>query len=109
MRVASSTMPSFHSPERVRAWKSMAMSAAVPAMEWLGSPPASTSALARYHGPHGSTSSSALVRSVTQQLPHHTGDDRPTDGLEDVARIGRRIAVRLERHELPRVRDRDLR
>ena len=63
MRVPSSTAV-LHSPEWSSAWKNSATSAAVPTIEWLGSPPASTSALARYHGPHGSTSWSSLVRSI---------------------------------------------
>ena len=64
MRIASSTVAGSQSPEWYSAWKSMATSAAVATMEWLGSPPASTCGFARYHAPQGSTSWSSLVRSV---------------------------------------------
>ena len=46
---------------------------------------------------------------LAEQLPHHAGDDRPPHRLQDVARIGRGVAVRLEGDEAPAAGDGDLR
>ncbi len=46
---------------------------------------------------------------VVEQLPRRAGDDRAPDRLEDVARLGRGVAVGHEGDELALVRDGDLR